>query len=178
MIREGRWRMDRVLPGVTGLAFLLVAGLWLASYFSPVARMKRATQKVVRLVEKNGEEAPVALGMAAHRLGTWLAADTVLELDGTGLLASGRQETVQLFAHIRAAMDTMTFAQPDIVATSVSRDDVRVIVKARYRFVSSGGTVEDDGTAVLVWRKGEEGWRIQRAMLTAGERTRIPRGVW
>ena len=57
------------LPGVVLLALALVAPLWAISYFRAEARIGRATARLMRLVEKHADESPVALGLAANRLG-------------------------------------------------------------------------------------------------------------
>ena len=50
-----------LLPGAVLLAYVLVASLWAATYFGTEARMRRATARVVRLVQKEGPDSPVAL---------------------------------------------------------------------------------------------------------------------
>ena len=170
----------RKLPRASGvllLALALVTGLWAAMYFGAEARMLRASARVVRLAEKAGEESPVALGLAANRLGKSLAADAVLELDEYGSMATGRQEIVQVFAQVRSLMAEITFADPKIVAVTVGKGAVDVHVAARYRLAAETGEVaEGDGHADLQWRKGEDGWRIQRAVLRGAEDTRLPGG--
>ena len=170
----------RKLPlasGVLLLALALVAGLWAASYFGAEARMVRASARVVRLAEKAGEESPVALGLAANRLGKSLAVDAVLELDEHGALATGRPEIVQVFAQVRSLMAQITFADPKLVAATVGKGAVDVRVAAHYRLEGETGDVaEGDGHAELQWRKGEDGWQIQRAVLRGAEGTRVPGG--
>ncbi len=154
------------VPGAVLLAFVLVAAIWAATYWSAEARMRRATARVVRLVEKKGEESPVALGLSAHRLGAQLAADAVLELEGYGALATGRQEIVQLYANIRNSLDEIAFADPRISAVALQDGAVQVFVDAHYRLAGAGDAQEGDGKAVLRWVKGEDGWQIERARLT------------
>ena len=161
-------RRLRGLPLAAVLALALVAGLWAATYFGAEARMGRATAKVVRLAEKTGEESPVALGLAAHRFGNFLATNAVLELKGYGPLATGRTEIVQLFANVRNALDEISFAEPRIAAVALRRGEVQVFVEARYRLAGAeaGAAQAGRGKADLRWLKGEEGWKIARAALT------------
>ena len=50
-------------------------------------------------------------------------------------------------------------------------------VEARYRFVVQPESVsEGDGTAELVWSKGEEGWQISSAVLRMAEGATLPTG--
>ena len=156
-----------VLGGAALLvAFVLVAAIWAATYWSAEARMRRATARVVRLVEKTGEESPVALGLSAHRLGAQLAVQAVLELDGYGALATGRQEIVQLYANVRNSLDAIAFENPRIASVAVRKGEIQVFVDARYRLAGAGDAQEGDGKAVLRWVKGEDGWQIARARLT------------
>ena len=159
------------------LAFALVASVWAAGHFSAEARMRRASARVVRLAEKTGAESPVALGLAANRLGKSLAADAVLELAGHGPLATGRKEIVQVFAQVRSLMAQIMFADPQIVAAKRGKGAVDVRVAARYRLAGeTGEAAEGDGRAELQWRKGDDGWRIQRAVLHGDEAARLPGG--
>jgi ketosteroid isomerase-like protein len=166
------------LPGVLGLALLLVSGLWAFQYFRAEARLLRATDRIIRLVQKTGEESPVALGLAANRLGGTLATNAVLEAGDYGIGLSGRQEIVQLFAQVRASVASMTFEQPRRTADTPRRGEVVVLVQARYRLEALGGeSAEGDGTADLQWRKTDEGWKIVRAVVRAAEEAVIP-GEW
>lgn len=168
---------DALLPGVVGLAFLLVGVLWASSYFSLDARMRRATVRVVELVEKTGEESPVSLGLAANRLGALLTPDTELGLEEVGELAQGRAEVVQLFAHIRSSMSRISFSRGDISVAVKGRGEVLTVVRARYRFEpATGDPTAGEGTAELHWVRGDEGWRIRRSRLNAGEDAAIPKG--
>ena len=168
---------SRRWSGVVGLAFLLVAGVWVSTYFRAEARVRRATARVVRGVEKTGEESPVALGLAANRLGANLSVDAELELEEVGRLTQGRTETVQLFAHIRSAMERIAVDHPRLAVETVRRGEVRAVVQATCRFVSTGGEVtEGRGTADLLWVKGEDGWQIRRARLRAEDGLVLPAG--
>ena len=165
------------LFGAVLLAFLLAASLLAATVFGAEARMKRASAKLVRLAEKPAEESAVALGLAANRLGKFLAADAALELETYGPLAAGRQEIVALFAQIRASLALIAFAHPRIVAAKAGPGVVNVRVAVRYRLAPGAGeAAEGDGTAELVWTKGEDGWRISRATLRAADAARLPGG--
>ena len=165
------------LSGAVLLAFLLVASMLAATYFGPEARMKRASAKLVRLAEKPAEESAVALGLAANRLGKFLAADAVLELETYGPLAAGRQEIVALFARIRASLALIAFEHPQIVAAKAAPGVVNVRVAARYRLAAgTGEAAEGDGAAELVWTKGADGWRISRATLRAADDAQLPGG--
>ena len=154
-----------LLPGAVLLAFVLVASLWAVTYFGAEARVRRATARVVRLVQKEGPESPVALGLSANRLGDQLATNAVLELEGYGILATGRQEIVQLYATIRNSLDEIAFERPHISTVAERRGAVEAFVDARYRLAGSGETREGDGKAVLHWTKGADGWQIARAKL-------------
>ena len=170
-------RTRPLLPGALFLAFLLVASLWARSYFGAEARVRRATAKLVRTVEKSGPEAPMALGLSANRLGGYLATNAVLELEGYGPLASGRKEIVQFYAQVRSELDRMEFAKPRIAAVVLRRGAVNSFVEARYRLVhETEGVWEGDGRATLLWIRGEEGWRISRAELKPDESAALPKG--
>lgn len=170
-------RKRPLLPGALLLAFLLVAALWARSYFGPEARVRRATAKLVRLVEKSGPEAPVALGLSANRLGGCLATNAVLELEGYGPLATGRKEIVQFYAQVRNELDRMAFAEPRIVVALLRRGAVNAVVEARYRFVHEAGEAwEGDGQATLLWVRGDDGWKISRAALKPDESVALPAG--
>lgn len=155
-----------VVPGAVLLAFVWVAVLWATTYFGTEARMRRATVRVVRLVQKEGPESPVALGLSANRLGNQLATNAVLELEGCGVLATGRQEIVQLYANVRNSLDEIAFESPRISAVAERRGAVAAIVEARYRLAGGGEAQVGVGNAVLRWAKGADGWQIERAMLT------------
>ena len=172
--QKGSWP---VVPGVLLLAFLLVASIWATRFFSAEARVGRASARVVRWVEKPGEESPVSLGLAANRLGKVLSTNAVLELDGYGALATGRQEIVQLFAQIRASLGIVAFEHLEIAAVAAGRGAVTARVVARYRLVPEGGeAAEGNGTAELLWIKGKDGWQISRAVLRAEEGASLPNG--
>ena len=169
--RERSW-----LSGVVVLAFLLVSAIWAISYFSPEARVRRATAEVVALAGKPGSESPVSLGLAANRFGKFLSPQAVLDLDEYGTLATGRQEIVQLFAQVRSMVESMTFSNPKIVVAKSVDGDLLARVEARYRFVVQSGSVsEGDGTAELMWSKGEEGWQITSAVLSLAEGATLPK---
>ena len=154
-----------LLPGAVLLAFVLVTSLWAATYFGTEARMRRATARVVRLVQKEGPESPVTLGLSANRLGNQLATNAVLELEGYGILATGRQEIVQLYATVRNSLDEIAFENPRISAVATPRGEVQASVNARYRLAGSGEAQEGNGNAALHWTKGADGWQIARATL-------------
>lgn len=166
-----------LVPGAVLLAFALVAALWASTHFSAEARVRRATARIVRLVQKEGAEAPVSLGLSANRLGKFLSTNAVLEWEGYGPLAAGRLETVQFYAQVRNAFVQIGLADPRIVAVAIRRGEVKCVVNARYRFAeNSGQEVTGDGQATLVWRKGGDGWQISRATLRADERMALPKG--
>ena len=155
-----------LVPGAVLLAFVLVAALWATTYFGAEARMRRATARVVRLVQKEGAESPVALGLSANRLGNVLATNAVLELEGYGILATGRPEIVQLYATLRNSLDEIAFERPRISAVAERRGAVAAIVEARYRLAGGGETQAGAGKAALHWAKGADGWQIAKAALT------------
>lgn len=159
---RSRPRVSRVLL----LALALVAALWAATWFRAEARVRRATARVVRLAEKTGEESPVALGLAANRLGGWLATNAVLEVADSGEWAADRQEIVRLFVQVRNSFETVVFENPRIATTVPRRGEIRAEVSAHYRLVAAGVPVaEGDGHAALRWIKGPDGWTIARASL-------------
>lgn len=162
---------------VVVLAFVLVASIWATSYFAAEARVRRATVRVVALAEKPGEESPVSLGLAANRLGKFLATNAVLELDDYGALATGRPEIVSLFAQIRGSLAILAFEHPEIVAVKTGPGAVEAHVAARYRLEADAGeAAEGDGKAKLHWIKGKDGWQIVRAVLHAEEGAKVPGG--
>ncbi|HAL92904.1 MAG TPA: hypothetical protein DCM68_07770 [Verrucomicrobia bacterium] len=165
------------VPGAVLLAFALVGALWASTHFSAEARVRRATARIVRLVQKEGAEAPVSLGLSANRLGKFLSTNAVLELEGFGPLAAGRNEIVQFYAQVRNSFLQIGLADPRIVAVALRRGEVQSFVDARYRFAENGGQeFSGEGKATLLWRKGGDGWQISRATLRADERTALPKG--
>ena len=163
-----------LVSGVLLLTFLLVGFLWATRYFSAEARVRRATVRVVRLVEKQGEESPVSLGLAANRLGNSMAAHAVLEVETYGTLANGRQEIVQLFTQIRSSLAVIAFEKPEIVTRVAGKDEVLAHVNADYRLASeTGDAAEGPGQADLLWIRGKDGWQISRATLHPAEGARI-----
>ncbi len=170
-------QVGRRLSGVVVLGFVLVATLWGVQYFRAEARVRRATQRVVELAQKPGAESPVALGLAGNRLGEWLAADAVMELDGAGEIAQGRGEIVQLFVRIRGSLARMEFRQPRIAVAEAGGGLFVARVDARYWMEADGSdVVEGDGTAVMQWGKGRDGWKIGRVRIESGEEAKLPGG--
>lgn len=168
---------NKLLPGGMVLAFGLVAVLWGVTHFSVEARIRRATERVVRMAQKSGEESPVALGLAANRLGDLLEADAVLEVDGWGELARGRTEIVQLFAQIRTSLVRIEFVRPTIAVVAGERGALHARVEARYRMEADGSeAAEGDGKAVLWWSRGADGWKIGRVHVKAEEGAKLPGG--
>ena len=166
-----------LVPGAVLLAFGLVAAIWAASYFSPEARVRRATAKAVALAQKDGPESPVAMGLAANRFGDLLAVDAALETEGLGKFAESRQEIVQVFVQVRDAFEQVSFAEPKITTVAMAGGVVEAYVSARYRFASPDGqALEGDGKATLYWAKGDDGWQIRRAILRPDPRHAMPRG--
>ena len=90
----------------------------------------------------------------------------VLELEGYGALATGRQEIVQLYANVRNSLDEIAFENPRISAVAARRGAVAAFVEARYRLAGGGEAQAGAGKAVLQWVKGADGWQIARAALT------------
>ena len=175
MQSEAKKRLPLV-SGVVLLAFALVAALWASSYFSAEARVRRATARIVQLVQKAQAEAPVSLGLSANRLGGYLALDATLELEGYGLLATGRKEIVQVYVQIRNSFQQVEFSGSRIAAVSMGAGEMRSSVAARYRFVAEGGEVlAGNGQATLRWIKGEEGWQIAAAALKPDPAASIPK---
>ncbi len=172
-----RRRLDKALPGVMLLALVLVASIWALRHFSAENRMRRATIRIVRLVEKSEDESPVALARVANRLSSQLAATVELDFDGAGILTRGRSETVQLFVQVRSNSESLSLENPQVGAIPVRRGEVRVLVKARYRLTWAGGSgVEGEGTADLLWRKTDDGWRIVQVRIRDENRSRVPGG--
>jgi ketosteroid isomerase-like protein len=175
--REGGAKVPWV-PAAMLLALGLLAGTWAFSYFGAEARVERATAKVIEMAGKDGDESPVALGLLANRFGQQLAATATLELHPHGAIANGRQEIVQLFAQVRSSSSEIAFDAPLVAVARGDAGDLVARVSARYRFAFSSGAVEEgDGTAELVWRKGDDGWQIARALLRPDERREWPGGL-
>jgi hypothetical protein len=173
----GSRRRPGHLPTVMWLTLVLVASVWAVSHFRPEARMRRATARIVRLVEKSGEESPVALGLAANRLGKTLAADIELDYNEYGVLAVGRQEVVQLFVQVRSMLARVEIERPVLAVRTLRRGEIQVRVDARYRLVhEAGAPLEGGASAALHWRKGDDGWRIGRAALRTEQEPQIPEG--
>lgn len=171
--KRGRtWALRAVFP-----ALLLGVSFGAITYWGAEARVKRATARVVRVAEKTEEESPVSLGLSANRLGNFLSTNAVLELEGYGTLATGRKDIVSVFAQIRSSLAQIEFARPEITVAAAGEGAVNARVAARYRLASAAGeAAEGDGTADLLWNKGEGGWRISRAELRAAEGARLPGG--
>ena len=164
------------VSGVGALALALLVGLWGWSHFRAEARVRRATERIVRLVQKTAAEAPVALGLSGHRLGAHLAKEAVLEVEGSRVLLAGRQEIVQFHVQVREACERIEFTDARIGVSAAGPGEIRVDVEARYRFVAGGGAeIAGRGKADLRWIRGEEGWRIGRARLTPDPRAAIPK---
>ncbi len=175
--RAGAARLFGHLPTVVWLALVLVAAVWAVSHFRPQARLRRATARIVRLVEKSGEESPVALGLAANRLGKSLAADIELDYNDHGVLAVGRQEVVQLFVQVRSMLARVEIQRPVLAVRTLRRGEILVQVAARYRLEhETGAPLEGEASAALHWRKGDDGWRIGRAALRTEQEPQIPDG--
>lgn len=171
-------REKRALSGVLLLALGLLIVLWAFSYYSAEARLRRASLRIVQLVEKTGDESPIALGLAARRLGQNLADDAVLDYTSHGALATGRQEIVQLFAQVRSLLAQIALDDPQVTVLSSRRGEVMIRLKARYRLVPAAGAAEEgDGSAELRWHKGDDGWRIDRATIQTEAGARFP-GNW
>ena len=167
-----------MVSGAAILAFALVAAIWATGHWSTVARMRRASERVVEMARKSQDESPMALGLAANRFGKELADDAVLELEPHGDVARGKQEIVQLFAQVRAQFARIGFDNPIYVVQETRRGEVAVTIDARFRFESgSGGGESGNGRADLVWRKGEKGWRIERATLREESGRGLPEGL-
>lgn len=165
------------ISGAVLLAFVLVAGIWVLTYFGAEARVRRATGRLVTLAEKSAEESPVAQGLAANRLGKFLATNAVLELADYGRVASGRQEIVSLFAQVRAALAVVSFSDPEIAVVARGNGEMDARVEVRYRMESDAGDfVEGDGKGELHWAKGKDGWQIVRTVLHPEEGTHLPGG--
>lgn len=169
---------SRALPGVMLLALGLVCAVWAFGYFRAEARLRRASLRLVQLVEKAEAESPVAMGLSAHRLGGQLADAAVLEYGDDGPVATGRRDIVQLFTQIRSLLARIELDGPKAAVRSSRRGEIVTRVTARYRLVSETGSVEEgEGAAELTWRKGEDGWRIERAVIRAEDGARFP-GDW
>lgn len=173
---EAERRRPRV-PRAAWLALGLVAAVWATAFFGAEARLRRATLRLVRLVEKEQAESPVALGLSAHRFGERLATDAALEVEGWGPLATGRAEIVQFYANVRNALDEISFAEPQIAAHVVRRGEIEIRVAARYRLAGYGEVHAGAGRAALRWIRGDEGWRIRRAFLVP-DPADAGRGSW
>ena len=159
-------RLRPLVPRVVVLGFTLVCCVWLAAYFSPEARIRRATLRLVQLVEKNGVESELALGLSANRLGASLAADAELDWAGYGALASGRTEIVQLYATVRKMLETIAVTDPQIATVKIRAGGIHAFVVAHYRVVGAGEERSGEAKVELHWRKGDSGWQIEFAGMT------------
>lgn len=169
---------SRALPGVMLLALGLVCAVWAYGYFRAEARLRRASLRLVQLVEKAEAESPVAMGLTAHRLGGQLADGAVLEYNTGGPVATGRRDIVQLFTQIRSLLARIELDDPTAAVQSSRRGEVVTRVAASYRLVAETGSAEEgEGSAELTWRKGEDGWQIERAVIRAEDGARFP-GNW
>ena len=161
---------------VAGLALALAGTLWAVRHFRAEARVRRATEGIVRLVQKEAPESPVSLGLSAHRLGDHLAAEATLEWEGAGPLATGQRDVVQFYVQVRNAFRTIALAEPQVETERREDGSIDASVSARYRFEADGiGKWEGDGRAALRWVKGDDGWRIARAVLTPDPRMSLPK---
>lgn len=171
-------REKRALSGVLLLTLGVLIGLWAVSYYSTEARLRRMSLRLVPLVEKTEDESPLALGLAARRLGQNLADDAVVNDMTHGALATSRQDIVQLFVQVRSLLAQIGLDDPQVAVLSSRRGEVTIRLKARYRLVPEAGAAEvGDGSAELQWRKGDEGWRIERVSIQAETDARFP-GNW
>ena len=165
------------VSGVGALALALLVGLWAWSHFRAEARVRRATERIVRLMQKTAAEAPVALGLSGHRLGAHLAQEAVVEVEGSRVFLTGRPEVVQFHVQVRDACERIEFTEARISVSAAGPGEIRADVEARYRFVAVGGTeIAGRGQAELRWIRGEDGWRIGRARLTPDPRAALPEG--
>ena len=163
-------------PGWRGLcAVVLMAGVGLAAmvgirHFSTEARLTRATQRLIHITEKEGPESAVSLARAADNFGKFLATNAVLTASEFGALATGRQEMVSLFAQTRSSLNSIAFPDPRLQLKRLAPGEVRVEVRARFRFdVPGEGMMQDSGVADLLWRKTSDGWRLVNAELSLQE---------
>ena len=148
------------------LAFALVAGIWAAVRFSPVQRVRRASERIVEMARKSQDEAPMAIALAASRFGKELGGGAVLELEPHGEIARGRQEVLQLFAQVRSQFDRIAFENASYIIQQKHPDEIEVRISVRYRFESGPGPAQSGtGTADLTWRKQDKGWLIDRAAI-------------
>ena len=165
------------LPGVVLLALALVAALWAFGHFRAESRIGRATARLMRQVEKRAEESPVALGLAANRLGKNLATNAVLEMAEFGPVATGRTEIVQIYVQVRDLLAGLEFIQPRIGVAVVRRGEVQAVVEARYRLTVAGTEpLEGSSRAELTWVKQADGWQIGRALVSGVAGQPLPGG--
>lgn len=163
--------------GAVLLAFGLVAVIWALNYFSPEARVRRATARVVALVQKTGDESPVALGVTANRFGDLLGVNATLEIDDWGVIVSQRSEIVQMFLQVRDTFKRVSLMEPKIATTVKKGGGVTAFVSAHYRFAPiNDQVIEGDGNATLQWGKNDEGWQIQHAVLHPDPHQTLPGG--
>ena len=149
------------VSGVAALALALLAGLWAWSHFRAEARVRRATERIVRLMQKTAAEAPVALGLSGHRLGAHLAQEAVVEVEGSRVFLTGRPEVVQFHVQVRDACERIEFTEDRISVSAAA---------------GGGAEIAGRGQAELRWIRGEDGWRIGRARLTPDPRAALPEG--
>ncbi|MDY0150413.1 MAG: hypothetical protein RBT03_10055, partial [Kiritimatiellia bacterium] len=114
-------REKRALSGVLLLTLGVLIGLWAVSYYSTEARLRRMSLRLVPLVEKTEDESPLALGLAARRLGQNLADDAVVNDMTHGALATSRQDIVQLFVQVRSLLAQIGLDDPQVAVLSSRR---------------------------------------------------------
>jgi len=85
---------------------------------------------------------------------------------------------VQLFTQIRSLLARIALDGPKAAVRSSRRGEIVTRVAARYRLMPETGSAEEgEGSAELTWRKGEDGWQIERAVIRAEDGARFP-GNW
>lgn len=153
------------MSGVALLTLALVAGLWLYSHFKPEARVRRASTKLVALVQKRGEESDMALALAANRLSQQLEPQAKLSVDGYGIALAERTEIVQLFAQLRRTFARIELNGSRVAARQQPNGEILAKVVAKYRLVYRSEEKAGNGQADLWWRKTDQGWRIRHVQI-------------
>ncbi len=151
--------------GVVLLTLALVLGLWLYGYNKAEAKVRRASAKLVVLVQKKGEEPDMALALAANRLSQALAVDAQLAGEGYGIALTGRTEIVQLFAQLRRTFARIELSGSRVAARQQPNGEILAQVVAKYRLVYRSEEKAGNGQADLWWRKTDQGWRIRHVQI-------------
>jgi hypothetical protein len=130
-------------------ALIVVGGVWIRSYFSPAAAVKRKLSSTVSAFEEEKMLAVMA-GISRSYSDEW----------GLNYEALG--------GYIHETMEAYDDLDMDLIITGVEASDTEARVGVRFILWGSFegtrgyilGSFTDPCTAVLVWRKETPGWRF------------------